>query len=194
MLAEIAKWPKLRTEADVITYLHKNIANGADYIKLMHESGSAMGATFIKPSLTLQKTIIRLSHAAGKITIAHALAMNDHIEILSCGIDGLAHAFYDQPPTSELITAYKQNNAFLSPTLAAIGSLTTEGRELAEKYANDPRAVGKLGEAEKKRMCQCMDFKKEGSRVEFAYEAVRQLRDAGVDIIWFVLPNRSRYL
>ncbi|TLD29804.1 hypothetical protein E2P81_ATG06098 [Venturia nashicola] len=183
MLAEVAKWPRLRTEEDVQIYLKENIANGADYIKLMHESGAAMGAEFIKPSLSLQKTIIDLAHQAGKVTIAHALAMNDHIEILSCGIDGLAHAFYDQPPTEQLVAAYKKNNAFLNPTLAAIGSLTTEGRELAEKYAHDPRAEGKLGEMERKRMCQCMDFKKEGSKVEHAYEAVRQLKGAGIDIV-----------
>jgi hypothetical protein len=187
MLAEIAKWPKLRTESDVKEYLETNLANGADYIKLMHESGAAMGATFTKPSLDLQKTIIRLAHEAGKVTIAHALAMDDHIEILHCGVDGLAHTFYDQPPTKELIDAYRLNNAFLNPTLAAIGSLTTEGKELAEKYAHDPRAEGKLGELERKRMCMCMDFKKEGSKVEYAYESVRQLRAAGIDIIWYVL-------
>jgi hypothetical protein len=188
MLAEIAKWPKLRTESDVKDYLKTNLANGADYIKLMHESGAAMGATFIKPSLDLQKTIIRLAHEAGKVTIAHALAMDDHIEILHCGIDGLAHTFYDQPPTKELIDAYRLNNAFLNPTLAAIGSLTTEGKELAEKYAHDPRAEGKLGETERKRMCMCMDFKKEGSKVEYAYESVRQLKAAGIDIVWYAPP------
>jgi hypothetical protein len=188
MLAEIAKWPRLRTQQDVEEYLATNISNGADYIKLMHESGSAMGASFTKPSLDLQKTIIDLAHKAGKVTIAHALAMNDHIEILSCGIDGLAHTFYDQPPTAKLIEAYKANNAFLNPTLAAIGSLTTEGKKLAEKYAHDPRADGRLGEAERARMCKCMDFKKEGSSVEHAYESVRQLKAAGIDIVWFVYP------
>jgi hypothetical protein len=184
MLAEIAKWPKLRTEDDVKAYLETNLANGADYIKLMHESGAAMGASFTKPTPELQKIIIREAHAKGKVTIAHALAMDDHIEILHCGIDGLAHTFYDQAPTKELIEAYQLNNAFLNPTLAAIGSLTTEGKELAEKYAHDPRAEGKLGEAERKRMCMCMDFKKEGSKVEYAYESVRQLKKAGIDIIW----------
>ncbi|QDS77108.1 hypothetical protein FKW77_000857 [Venturia effusa] len=183
MLAEIAKWPRLCTEEDVKHYLEENIGNGADFIKLMHESGAAMGAEFTKPSLGLQKTIIRLAHEARKITLAHALAMNDHIEILHCGIDGLAHAFYDRAPTKELIAAYEKNNAFLNPTLAAIGSLTTEGKELAEKYAHDPRAVKKLGDVERNRMCQCMSFKKEGSSVEHAYEAVRQLKDAGIDIL-----------
>lgn len=184
MLAEIAKWPRLRTEEDVKIYLAENIANGADYIKLMHESGAAMGATFTKPPLSLQKSIIDLSHAAGKITLAHALAMNDHIEILSCGIDGLAHAFYDQPPTRELVEAYQRGGAFLNPTLAAIGSLTGEGRELAERYANDERVGAKLGVVERERMCRCMDFRKEGSTVEYAYEAVRQLKEAGIDIVW----------
>lgn len=184
MLAEIAKYPRLRTEEDVKTYLAQNIANGADYIKLMHESGTAMGETYTKPPLSLQKTIIDQSHAAGKITLAHALSLNDHIEILSCGIDGLAHAFFDQPPTRELIEAYKRGNAFLNPTLVAIGSLTGEGGELARRFAFDERVGGMLGVVERERMCKCMEFGREGGRVEFAYEAVRRLKEAGIDIVW----------
>ena len=73
----------------------------------------------------------------------------------------------------------------MNPTLAAIGSLTTEGKELAHKFAHDPRVTNELlGGEERERMCKCMDFKKEGSKVEYAYESVRQLKAAGIDIIW----------
>jgi hypothetical protein len=174
----------------VKAYIKQNIADGADYIKLMHESGSSMGAQFTKPSVELQEIIIKEAHAAGKVAIAHALAMEDTIEILNAGINGLAHTFYDQAPTQELIDAYKKNNAWLNPTLAAIGSLTTEGQQTAEKFAHDERVQGLIGEQELGRLCQCMNFKKETSKVEYAYESVRQLKANGIDIIWFVpLPS-----
>jgi hypothetical protein len=159
----------------------------------MHESGSAMGAQFTKPTVELQEIIIREAHAAGKVAIAHCLAMADTIEVLNAGIDGLAHTFFDYPPSTELINAYKKNNAWLNPTLAAIGSLTTEGKETAEKFAHDERVQGLIGEAELGRLCQCMNFnQKETSKVENAYESVRQLKANGIDIIWFVHhPSQS---
>lgn len=177
-------YPKLKTPEEARAFVRKNLADGADYIKLMHESGAAMGAEFVKPTIELQTALVEEAHANGVVAIAHSLAMADHIEILNCGIDGMAHTFFDEAPTPELIQAYKKNNAWLNPTLAAIGSLTTEGKSLAEKFAHDPRVTEELlGGEERERMCQCMDFSKPGSCVSHAYESVRQLKAAGVDII-----------
>lgn len=150
----------------------------------MHESGSALGAQFNKPTVELQKLVIDEAHANGKVAIAHSLAMADTIEILNAGIDGLAHTFFDYPPSDELVAAYKKNNAWLNPTLAAIGSLTTEGKSLAEKFAHDERVKGKIGEEQLGRLCMCMGMHAESSKVEYAYESVRVLKKAGIDIIW----------
>jgi hypothetical protein len=176
--------------------MKQTVADGADYIKLMHESGSALGASFTKPTVQLQEMVIKEAHAAGKVAIAHCLAIADTIEILNAGIDGLAHTFYDQAPTQELIDAYKRNNAWLNPTLAAIGSLTTEGKADAERFAHDKRVEGLIGKEELGRLCMCMNFKSDTSKVEYAYESVRQLKANGIDIIWYVhyntsLPNSS---
>jgi hypothetical protein len=182
----IDKWyPKLKSPEEARAFVRKNLADGADYIKLMHESGAAMGAQFVKPSLEIQEALIEEAHKQGVVAICHSLAMADHIEILNAGVDGMAHTFFDSPPSNELVAAYKKNNAWLNPTLAAVGSLTTEGKELAEKFAHDPR-VGEelLGGEERERMCQCLNFSKEGSKVEYAYESVRVLKAAGIDIIW----------
>jgi imidazolonepropionase-like amidohydrolase len=176
----------LKTEADVKAYIKQNIADGADYIKLMHESGFALGANFNKPTVELQEIIIKEAHAAGKVAIAHALCMADHSEILNAGIDGLAHTFFDQPPTQELIDAYKRKNAWLNPTLAAIGSLTTEGKDIAEKFAHDERVQHLIGEKEREHLCMCMAFGKDTAKLEYAYESVRQLKANGIDIIWSV--------
>lgn len=165
-------------------YVNQNIADGADYIKLMHESGSALGAKFAKPSVELQILVINEAHANGKVAIAHCFALEDTIEILDAGIDGLAHTFFDAPPSKELIAAYKRRNAWLNPTLNVIGSFTGEGKEIAETFAHDKRAEGKIGEKGKENLCRCFNFKKNGSGVEYAYESARQLKAAGLDIIW----------
>jgi imidazolonepropionase-like amidohydrolase len=184
-LEMIDKWyPKLKTPEEAREFVRKNLKDGADYIKLMHESGAAMGASFPKPSLEIQKALIEEAHEQGVVAICHSLAMADHIEIINAGVDGMAHTFFDAPPSEELVAAYKKNGAWLNPTLATVGSLTTEGKELAKKFAHDPR-VGEelLGGEERERMCQCINFAKEGSKVEYAYESVKVLKKAGIDII-----------
>lgn len=120
----------------------------------------------------------------GRKAVAHALTLADTLAILSAGIDGLTHTFYDRAPTDALVAAYKKNNAWCNPTLAAIGSLTTEGKGEQERFAKDERVKGLLGEAERERLCQCMNFKTEEARLEYAYESVRMLRAAGVDVVW----------
>ncbi|KAK1070622.1 hypothetical protein LTR74_004049 [Friedmanniomyces endolithicus] len=181
--AEIATWPRLDTPESGRQYVQDRLKDKVDYIKLMHESGTILGQRFNKPTLQLQRAIIDEAHKHGLRTVAHATCLADTLEILECGVDGLAHCFVDQPPTPELITAYKKNGAHCNPTLATMGSATTEGQNMQEKYAHDPRVQHLIGEEERGRMCACMSFAKETGKAEYAYEAVRQLKKAGVPVL-----------
>lgn len=184
-MAAIATWPKLKTAADAKAYVKWNVEeNHVDYIKLMHESGKSMGAEFSKPSVELQAAVIAESHKYGKKVIAHALCLDDHLEVLHAGVDGMAHSFVDQPITKEVVAAYKKNNVWLNPTLAAIGSLTTEGKELAERFAHDERVVDKVDEEGRANLCKCMAFATPTSKWEYAIQSVVELKKEGIDIIW----------
>jgi len=181
---EIATWPKLDTPESGREYVRERVEEGVDYIKLMHESGTIMGQKFNKPSLELQKAVVDEAHKNGLMTVAHSTCLEDTIEILGCGVDGMTHTFIDQPPNQKLIDAYKKNGAHCNPTLACMGSGTTEGQKTQEKFAHDPRVQRLLGKAERERMCMCMSFAKDtGGKVENAYESVRHLKKAGVPIL-----------
>jgi imidazolonepropionase-like amidohydrolase len=183
--AEIATWPKLTDRASVVEYLEWNKKEmQVDYIKLMHESGTSMGMKLQKPSVELQKMIIEESNKRGFLTVAHALCLQDTLEVLEAGVNGLTHTMCDQPPTQELVDAYKKNNAWVNPTLCAVGSLTTEGKELQERFAHDKRTEGLIDEAEVGRMCACMSMSSGIGKTEHAYESVKMLRKAGIDILW----------
>lgn len=183
-LAEIATWPKLVTPEDGRKYVQDRVEENVDYIKLMHESGTVMGAEFKMPSLDLQKAVIDEAHKSGLKVVAHCLSLEDTVEILDAGADGLTHTFFDQPPNEKVIAAYKRNNAHCNPTLATIGSATAEGQKTQEKFAHDPRVQHLVGDPERQRMCMCMAFSKGDARVENAFESVRQLKKAGIDILW----------
>jgi hypothetical protein len=117
--------------------------------------------------------------------VAHATCLEDTIEILEAGADGLTHCFLDQAPNERVLAAYKRNNAHCNPTLSAMGSLTTEGQKTQEKFAHDPRVKNMIGEAEQNHMCACMDFaKRAGTTLNNAFETVRQLKAAGIEILW----------
>ena len=181
---EFALWPKLEKPEDAKGYVEDRVKEGVDYIKLMHESVLLMGQQFNIPSIELQKAVIEQAHKNGLITVAHALSRQDTIDILDAGVDGLTHQFCDQPPSQQVIDAYKRNNAHLNPTLAALGSLTKEGKENQARFAHDPRIQHLLPEEARHRVCACMSMcKVEGATVEYAYETVRQLKAAGIDIV-----------
>lgn len=143
-----------------------------------------MGQRFNLPSIELQTAVVKAAHGHGLITAAHALTLGDTLAILGAGVDGLAHTFSDMPPTRELVEAYKAQNAFCIPTLLVHGSLTGEGASIAASFANDHRAAGKIADPEKASMCDCMHIGAQTCKVENAYESVRQLKAAGIDILW----------
>jgi imidazolonepropionase-like amidohydrolase len=183
--AAIAKWPKLSNRENVIEYLEwAGREMQPDYIKLMHESGASMGWPLTKPTVELQRTIVEEANKRGYLTVAHATSLDDTLEVLEAGVDGLTHTICDQPPTQELVDAYKRRNAWLNPTLSTMGSLTGEGRELQNRFAHDPRVKGLIGESEISNLCNCMGFAAQHGKIEYAYESVRMLKDAGVDILW----------
>ena len=146
-----------------------------------------MGQNFAMPSIELQTAVVKAAHSHGLITAAHSLVLEDSIAILGAGVDGLTHTFSDKPPNEELIEAYKANNSFLIPTLTIHGSMTGDGAPIATSFASDPRAQGKIADAEKTSMCKCLEFAKQTSKVENAYESVRQLKAAGIDILWYII-------
>ncbi|KAL6164966.1 hypothetical protein ACJQWK_08227 [Exserohilum turcicum] len=191
--AAIAEWPKLTDRNSVIEYLEWTKKEmQPDYIKLMHESGTAMGQKFTYPSLELQSIIIEEAKKRGYLTVAHATCLKDTIDVLNAGVHGLTHTFCDQPPTQEVIEAYKKNNAWVNPTLATMGSLTTEGKELQHQFAHDPRVKGMINEDRVGNMCKCMGFCAENGKVEYAYQGVKMLKDAGIDILWYVICSCSK--
>lgn len=143
-----------------------------------------MGQSFNVPSLSLQSAVVKAAHEHGLLAVAHSLCLEDTLAILKTGVDGMTHTFADQPPTEELVEAYKMNGAFCVPTLGALASATTEGKTLQRLFADDPRVADLIDETQKENMCRCMEFAVKTSKMENAYESVRQLKAAGIDVLW----------
>jgi hypothetical protein len=94
---------------DAVTFVRQSIQDGADYIKLMNESGAAVGLDLSFRPLTVQTAVFDAAHAHGLVAVAHALTRNDTLAVLHAGVD--AHCFFNKPMNELVLAAYKRNNA-----------------------------------------------------------------------------------
>ncbi|KAI1771025.1 hypothetical protein F4818DRAFT_454915 [Hypoxylon cercidicola] len=181
--AMIASWPDLKTKADAEAFIRDRVNDKADFIKVMYEDGNGLSVKPVLPPLELQQELIRLAHEHGFLVVAHAFSLQRTIDMLNAGVDGMTHTFRDTLPTKELIDAYLAKNAHCNPTLATIGSLTTEGLKQQEVYAHDPRVQRLVSLEGQKRLCACLGLGNDKSKVEYAYQSVREMKAAGIDVI-----------
>ena len=143
-------------------------------------------------SSEVRAALVAEAHQSSLVVLAHAFSHEDTLQVLSSGVDGTAHTILDQPPTDELVEAFRVKDAFCTPTLTVIGSSTTEGREMQEKYARDPRVQDLLAEGGREKMCECLSFTKvDGGSLRNATDTIRSLKMAGVDILWYELLQIS---
>lgn len=153
----------------------------------MHEAGRAIGIAeglIVQPTEAVQAAVVRAAHKRGFKVVAHALSLKDTVEVLRAGVDGLAHTFYDEPITQEVIDLYKRNNAWVNPTLVAAGSLTCESKEIAKSFSADDRVTSRVSSDSIGLMNHCLHMKTPGAKWDYAIDSVRQLKAAGIDIVW----------
>lgn len=201
----ISAWPDLNESASPAQYVATQKAHGArlvilllisityhssrpiliiervSYIKLMQETGQTMELPLElplpTPSPSIQAALVDAAHEEGMLVVAHALNFEDTLLVLNSGVDGMMHACSEAPPNQELVGAFQKNNVFLVPTLVTLASCTGEEQESREQFAQRLEPTGK------EFMCSCMKIMISGPTIDNAYQQVRELRAAGLDIV-----------
>jgi imidazolonepropionase-like amidohydrolase len=114
-------------------------AEGSDFIKLVYIPSSPN-----LPSLDLEtaSAVIEAAHAEGLMAVAHIATLDAAREMVDAGIDGLVHIFADEPADEAFITAAREADVFVIPTLAVIASVAGTGD--GEALADDPRVRERL--------------------------------------------------
>lgn len=94
------------------------VAGGADYIKVIIETGEEMG--FTSPALDdeIVRAVIEAAHAQGLLAITHVQTLEAAEMAVQAGTDGLGHMFSDALPSQELIDAMVAGDVFVIPTLS----------------------------------------------------------------------------
>jgi imidazolonepropionase-like amidohydrolase len=168
------------TPAEAEAVIPRLAADGSDYIKFMVDDGTVEGApgTPMLDQATLNAGVAA-AHAAGLLTVAHALTVDATAMALTAGIDGLAHLFMDRPHTPDIVESIRRSGAFVTPCVVLNASMM--GID-ASDLAADPRAAGRLDEAWLANLRLSLNHYPQG-RLGDVLATVKALHQAGVDIL-----------
>ena len=174
------QFPVIDRPGDAAQFVRDRVAEGADFIKLLIDDGTAMG----HPSPTLSEETARLvvaeAHAHGLLAVAHATSVQNTLAAVRAGADGLVHVFMDQPPQEDVIHTIKEAGVFVIPTLVTMGSMA--GELTGQTVADDGRARPYIPDAWHQNLCTCWQLGSPSS-LENAKLATSALHRAGVTIV-----------
>lgn len=179
LIRYLYRFPSVQTPDEATRFVAKQVARGADYIKIFIEDGSCIGypGLPVLDDATLLAAV-NAAHRHDKLAIAHVTTANGAHRAIASGIDGLAHLFLDAP-TPELVAAIAASGAFVIPTLVTLSSAFGNS---ADQLAADRRVQTRLSREWLDSLRRSMNVHPQGD-LDGAYASVRALHDGGVDIM-----------
>ena len=175
--------PTLASATDAQAFVDARIAEGADYIKIIHDDGSGFpGATTRTPTLDNQtvRAVVEAAHKRGKLAVVHAMSEMSAREAIEAGADGLAHLFVSEKPSAGFGAFAAAHHVFVVPTLTTLYLIC--GKSEGPALIADPR-IGP-GIAERWRGMMAMTPRPELNQYcDGTDDAVRQLSQARVPVV-----------
>ena len=174
------RYPFVRDAGEAVKFVDKQVARGADYVKIFIEGGDCVGfpGLPVLDDATL-RAAVEQAHRHGKLAVVHVTTAEATKRAVDAGADGLGHVFFDRPHTPESIADIAASGAFVTPTVVTISSALGHS---AAALAADERVRSKLGKQWLDALSRSMDVYPQG-KLEDVFATVRALRDAGVDIL-----------
>ncbi|KRA15427.1 CIA30 family protein [Lysobacter sp. Root604] len=176
--------PTLDDPAQAETFVRDRIGEGSDYIKLVVDNGAAYAGRARIPTLSDETTraAIDAAHRQNKLAMVHVAQVADAEKVIDAGADGLIHVYSDRVADAALVAAIKGRNAFVTPTLSVMATLSRAGE--GARLAADPRIAPMLQPAQKDALGQTFPLPKEiDHHLPNALENVRRLHAAGVTLL-----------
>jgi imidazolonepropionase-like amidohydrolase len=173
--------PTITAATDLQKFVDDRLAEGSDFIKIIHDDGASYGLKF--PTLTDAQVagLIAAAHKRGKIAVIHAATMKNCEDALQAGVDGLAHLYFDGAADPDFGALAARKKAFVIPTLSILRVMSGVGG--GEDLVADERLAPGLGPTERRNLGQKTPFGANPKTYPADENALRQLRDAGVPIL-----------
>jgi imidazolonepropionase-like amidohydrolase len=174
--------PTLASADAAAAFVDARIAEGSDYIKIIHEDGSAFGQSVPTLDVPTMRAVVEAAHARGKMAVAHISSGDGARDAINAGVDGLMHIFADRPPRPDFGRFVADHGVFVVPTLAVLenGAGEPGGQTLIDDPVLGPRLSA---DSRKNLAARFPELPGNRNRMVNAFAAVRALHEAGVTIL-----------
>jgi imidazolonepropionase-like amidohydrolase len=173
--------PTITKPEEAQEFIDARIAEGSDFIKIIYDDGSAFSSSRPTISLATLSAVIKAAHKRGKIVVVHAATLQNCIDTLEAGADGLAHLFFNNAYDPDFGRLAARKKAFVIPTLSVLKSLT--GIPGGAALPEDPHLAPYLRPADIVGLKQSFSLKTDRGAYEAAEKALRQLEAEDVPIL-----------
>lgn len=135
--------PTLAEGDDAAAFVADRIAEGADYIKIVMEDGSAFpGIAYVSLTADQLHAVVAAAHDHDLLAVVHVGSRAAAIAAVDAGADVLTHTPADGPLTAAQVARVRESGIPIIATLAA-STASACGPE-AEQLATDPRVAPRL--------------------------------------------------
>jgi imidazolonepropionase-like amidohydrolase len=115
--------PTLTKPEEAQAFVDARIAEGSDYIKVIHDDGSTWPRPH-KPVPMLDnatmRAVVEAAHKRRKLVVVHVLSEPQARDDIEAGADRLAHIFEGEPSSPDFGQLAASHHVFVIPTLSAI--------------------------------------------------------------------------
>jgi len=174
--------PTLTRPEEALAWVDARIAEGSDYIKVVYDDSVEYGVGKAKPTLTkdVLKALADAAHKRGKLMVTHIGSLQQALDAIDAGTDGLAHLFVGPSSSPDFGKIAAAHHVFVVPTLTVLNTICATNFD--SELADDPRLKPYLLPSESTAMKARFELPAKPS-CEGANEAVRQLKAANVPIL-----------
>lgn len=173
--------PTISKPEEAQEFVDARIAEGSDFIKIIYDDGTAY--SLLRPTLskTTLSAVINAAHKRGKLAVVHAATLQNCIDVIEAGGNGLAHLYFNDAFDPEFGRIAARKKVFVIPTLSVLEAMS--GTTGASSLAEDSHLSPYLNPLDITGMKQSFPFKSGRAAYEASERALRQLKAEAVPIL-----------
>jgi imidazolonepropionase-like amidohydrolase len=110
------EFPTISSAAEAQAFVDARIAEGSDYIKIIHDGAGTLPDT----PVDVMKALIDAAHKRGKLALVHARSEAAAREAIEAGADGLMHVIIGKQAKKDFGAYVVRHHVFVVPTLVTM--------------------------------------------------------------------------
>ncbi len=174
--------PTIDNPADAQNFVDARIAEGSDFIKILWDDGTAYNMPMPTLELKTVKAVIEAAHKRGKMAIIHAATLQQCLQAMEAGVDGLAHLFFTNDHDPDFGRLAAGQKTFVIPTLTVVRRADL-GSDKGTGISEDPYLQPLLMPNDFILLQLALPFSSEDGSYPAAQKALRQLKMENVPIL-----------